>query len=84
MSESARLGVARLVIIAAIMLLIGVQMHGAVGPEAEQYFEDSAEWCDSRDGELVNYMAIGPGGGLHCELPNGTSVSMHELLKEEL
>jgi hypothetical protein len=47
--------------------------------EMEAYVEESAEWCDERDGMLYNSQSV-VHGGLHCRLPNGTHVHMHEVI----
>lgn len=56
-----------------------IVMEAATDEEFQQYIEDSEAWCDAHDGELHNAQVIGEHGGLHCELPNGTSVHMHEV-----
>lgn len=43
------------------------------------HFEQSEQWCDDHDGELHNSMSV-VHGGLHCELENGTTVHMSEVV----
>jgi len=65
----------------AVVALVGVQIVGlATSQETQDHIDDSAEWCEQRGGELHNVQVLGPHGGLHCELPNGTSVHMNEVL----
>lgn len=69
-----------LVVGLAIVGLLGTQVVGLASSEATQdYVDDSAEWCGDRGGELVNVHAV-VHGGLHCDLPNGTSVHMSEVV----
>ena len=41
--------------------------------------EQQEQWCLERNGSLHHANVFGSHGGLHCELPNGTSVHMHEV-----
>lgn len=63
-----------------IVGLIGVQMVTvATSEEMQQYVDDSAERCEERGGDLHNVHAVAH-GGLHCDLPNGTTVHMSEVI----
>jgi len=53
----------------------------ATSEEMQNYVNESAEWCEDHNGELVNSNVIGSHGGLHCEFNNGTSVHMNEVIK---
>jgi putative hemolysin len=55
-----------IVVVGAIVLM---QLPEAI--EASQAFSD---WCAAQGGNLYNAQVIGDHGGLHCELPNGTTV----------
>lgn len=72
-----------LVVGVLVVGLVGVTLVGGVtSEETQNYVEDSAEWCEDRGGELVNVHAV-VHGGLHCELPNGTSVHMGEVIDRD-
>lgn len=74
-------GVVMVLVVALIISVVGIQtMSVAASDDLRDYVDRSEEWCDSRDGQLVNSRVIGPHGGLHCELPNGTSVHMSEVV----
>lgn len=47
------------------------------GPTAS--FEAEQQWCLERNGSLHWANVVGSHGGLHCQLPNGTSVHMHDV-----
>lgn len=71
------------VILVAVVLLTGFQVvSAATSGEMQEYTQESEEWCDARNGELYNSMSV-IHGGLHCQLPNGTSVHMHEVIEDE-
>lgn len=64
--------------------LLGVSIVGHVTSEdTQQYINQSESWCENHNGELVNVHAVF-GGGLHCDLPNGTSVHMSDVVEVEL
>lgn len=65
-------------VIAGIVGLLVFQT--ATSPELATYINQSAEWCNNHGGELVKPLPIGNHGGLHCDLPNGTSVHMHDVV----
>lgn len=71
-----------LLTIAMVVGLIALPLIGlataATSDELREYVERSQDWCDDRDGELVNVQAV-LHGGLHCDLPNGTSIHMTEV-----
>lgn len=56
-----------------------VVLEIANNDELGEYLNESEQWCNEHNGELVNSHAI-MHGGLHCDLPNGTSVHMHEVI----
>jgi hypothetical protein len=63
--------------------LVGVSVVGHVMSDSTQaYINQSEQWCNSHNGELVNVQAV-IGGGLHCDLPNGTSVHMRDVVEVE-
>lgn len=73
---------------AAIMLtatLVVVGIAGFVGADiaddVADYTQSASDWCDDHDGELHNANVIGSHGGLHCELPNGTTVHMSDYVE---
>lgn len=73
--------VVALVLTVAVIGYVGfVVIDTATGEEFEEYVDGSAEWCEDRGGDLYNARVIGPHGGLHCELPNGTHVHMSEVI----
>jgi len=68
-------------VVACVVAYVGLQVVGAAtSDEMEAYMEQSEQWCEDRGGTLVNVNAF-IGGGLHCELPNGTSVHMNNLIE---
>lgn len=70
---------AAITIALVVSLLVGVMIGGAVtSDEFRDYINQSEQWCENRDGELVNVNGIWD-GGLHCDLPNGTSVHMQDI-----
>jgi putative hemolysin len=73
---------ALLIAVVVIGLMVS-SVTGASGDRLERYFNASEEWCHERGGELGNSNVIGPHGGLHCELPNGTSVHMRDVVDIE-
>lgn len=54
-----------------------------ISPSLEKHVEKSSQWCDAEEGELSNSQVIGSSGGLHCELPNGTTYHMSEVAENE-
>lgn len=66
-------------IIFALMLTVAT---GFTGDRMERELTASAEWCDEHNGDLVNSNSI-EHGGLHCRLPNGTSVHMSDVIDVE-
>lgn len=75
-----RVSVAITVAVACIVLLVGGLVFQSVSVGALEYTESAGEWCEQRNGTLHNAQVIGPHGGMHCELPNGTSVHMDEVI----
>lgn len=70
-----------LVVAVAVTGYVGFVVADTVTDERfEEYIDGSAEWCEERDGDLYNAQVIGPHGGLHCKLPNGTHVHMSEVV----
>jgi len=58
----------------------GVLVHDlSTGGELKQYTDKSEQWCNDHNGGLVNVQSIWH-GGLHCDLPNGTSVHMTKVI----
>lgn len=74
---------ATVLVVAAVIVYLGMAVMGASGAQMKEYVQASEEWCDAQGGDLVNSQVIGPHGGLHCELPNGTSVHMWEVVDVE-
>lgn len=71
--------VVSLLIALSIVVAIGATVYGSGADELREYADASEEWCEEqRGGDLVNVHAIWH-GGLHCELPNGTSIHMTEV-----
>lgn len=67
-----------------VVIIVAVVVYMAIAPmlvtdEMRAYVNDSQDWCEAEGGELVNAQVMGEHGGLHCHLPNGTSVHMHEV-----
>jgi len=60
------------------VVILGLVATGglAVGQDYGTSVQESAEWCEDHDGELLQHNGLGPSGGLHCEFDNGTSVHM--------
>lgn len=73
-----------LVVVAALLVaLLTVSVYSAAtSDEVAEYMEESEEWCDERDGYLVNENAI-LNGGLYCHFDNGTSVHMPDVIEME-
>jgi hypothetical protein len=55
----------------ACAALVGYELVTLAAPSPEALAHAEA-WCHARDGHLVVDRVIGPAGGLHCELPDGT------------
>lgn len=72
--------VGQILVAAVTALLIGV-MVAQTAPAAQEFATQSADWCDDHHGDLVHAKSISH-GGLHCELPNGTSVHMNEVITD--
>lgn len=68
-----------LAVVGVIVVVGWIVMSAAVGAQ-EGYVEESAEWCDEHNGTLVNQLGFGSSGGLHCDLPNGTTVKMANVI----
>jgi hypothetical protein len=66
--------------LALALVAFGSVADAATDPETEQYIEDSAAWCEDRDGVFYQANVIGPHGGLHCRLPNGTTVHLRNVV----
>jgi len=61
--------------------LLGVSIVGHVTSESTQaYMNQSEDWCNNHNGELVNVHAV-LHGGLHCDFENGTSVHMRDVVE---
>lgn len=63
-----------------IVVAVGGIVIQTVDSDVLAYTEQAGEWCQERNGTLHNAQVLGPHGGLHCELPNGTSVHMSEVI----
>lgn len=72
--------VAVTVVMLLTTLLLGFSVFQSASAGALEYTGKADEWCEERDGRLYNAQVIGDHGGLHCELPNGTTVHMHEII----
>jgi len=73
--------VAIMLIVVLIAGFVGVQVvDAATSEETQQYYEQSEQWCTDRGGDLYNAQAI-THGGLHCELENGTTVHMRDVME---
>lgn len=57
-----------------------VVADSVMGDSFHDYNERASDWCEDRHGDLYNARVIGPHGGLHCELPNGTHVHMSDVV----
>lgn len=71
------------IVTVAIAVVIVVATGGQLvlsGDYIRESVEDAAEWCDNHDGKLVNSNVVGDHGGLHCELPNGSTVHMDDVI----
>jgi hypothetical protein len=70
--------------ITACIIAIGVLVFQTAGGGGMNAFvAESAEWCSEHGGVLYNANVIGSHGGLHCDLPNGTSVHMDTVVHRE-
>lgn len=65
-------------LVIAVVVSAGI-MYAVVDEDMKEYVDDSATWCDEHNGRLVNVQSFSH-GGLHCELPNGTSVHMSDVV----
>ena len=73
--------IAMALIVACVVAYVGFQVVGAVtSDDMQAYMEQSEEWCEERNGTLVNVNAVW-GGGLHCDLPNGSTVHMQNVIE---
>lgn len=69
-------------VVVAVVAFVGLQVvDAATSAKAKMYVEQSEQWCQGRNGELYNARVIGSHGGLHCELPNGTTVHMDNVVE---
>lgn len=59
-----------------VIWILATQVPAEVGT----FVEASELWCSARGGDLYNARVVGPHGGLHCVLPNGTSVHMDRVI----
>lgn len=68
------------VAVAMVMLSTGVVVIGTATGHGEiaAAHEESKRWCSDHGGELQNSMSV-VHGGLHCKLPNETTVHMSEV-----
>lgn len=69
-----------LALVAVVTGVVGVQVMAATSGSLDSYVNKSEAWCDQHNGDLYNAQALGDHGGLHCELSNGTSVHMSEVV----
>lgn len=73
----------------AVAVLVFVLLSAVTGyhiiqnEEIAEYYQQSQEWCDERDGDLVNNRVIGDAGGLYCQLPGGESVPMDRVAETD-
>lgn len=75
---------ARIAVAVAIIVVGGVAIDSvATNDRMQTYVNESAEWCEAHNGTLENSRVGGEHGGLHCELPNGTTVHMDEVVTVE-
>ena len=58
-----------------VAVLVG---HGVVAEAETAPVSAYEEWCDDRNGVLVNSNAV-LHGGFHCQFQNGTSVHMADV-----
>jgi len=63
-----------------IAALLGFYIVAGAQGDVEAFHEDSEEWCEERNGELYNAKSVAH-GGLHCQLENGTTVHMSEVVE---
>lgn len=64
----------------AVAAMVGWQVAAvATSDRTAAYLDASEEWCHDRGGELVNVQAV-VHGGLHCELPNGSTAHMTDVV----
>lgn len=73
-------GIAVTVATLLIVVALGAVVIQTVDEDTIAYTQQAEEWCEQRNGTLHNAQVLGPHGGLHCELPNGTSVHMNEII----
>lgn len=76
------------VVLAAIVAVIVattvvLPAMGGGGEDLNRFYEASDEWCESRNGTLYTTFPASQ-GELYCELPNGTTVHMNEVLGPSL
>jgi len=70
--------VVTLVVVAAVVWT-GVEVVRTYPTHAQsEYMNNSEQWCENRNGELYNAQSL-VHGGLHCDLPNGTTVHMSDV-----
>lgn len=71
------------VVVVVLFAVVGFQLFQvAASEDVKEFAERSTEWCEERNGSLANENVIGEHGGLHCHLPNGTSVHMDEVITD--
>jgi len=69
-----------LAVVLVMGLLVGQTIiTQATSAEFQEYMNDSEAWCEDHNGELYNSQSMFH-GGLHCELDNGTTVHMAEVM----
>ena len=67
-----------------IILVVGwsVATTAALNPGIDDEVRDGAEWCDEHGDDLVMVHSV-EHGGLHCDLPNGTTMHLNEVATHE-
>lgn len=80
MTNSRALAVVTGLVIASFVGVLMFQM--VTSEQTQQFVEESQDWCDDHDGQVVRVMSVNH-GGLHCDLPNGTSVHMNQIIDLE-
>lgn len=77
-----KISVVSAVIVVLITLMVGsIVYQEAASGDALEFTEKSEAWCDRHNGTLENSMVLGEHGGLHCKLPNGTTVHMDRVIE---
>lgn len=69
------------IVVIGLVVCVGAGTIHQTSSDMNRDYERAEQWCDEHDGELVNVMSFAH-GGLHCNLSNGTSVRMKDVLEE--